>query len=226
MSFLLKNSDTLTQLFSTFSLQEVLIVNQNLHASWHLLVMPPSDLLLAMQKQQVSIEHFLGKKCLALIRFYLSESETQKKVFLSKPLLAKLFSSLPPVEATIFKQQIQKAQKTLQQTNQTLSSLLCSQDIPQQLSTVESVVRFDSYLCNKTVPLSQSRQVDKSYKNCFYYLQSGELQIVEGEQLVDNTMLLYSELSPLQQLQAQALFSRLKSHSKEVDISEQQSVSA
>ena len=69
MSFLLKNRETLTQLFATFSLQEVLQVNKNLNDSWLLLATAPVELVVAMEAQQVEIEHFLGKKCLPLIRF-------------------------------------------------------------------------------------------------------------------------------------------------------------
>ncbi|PKF62626.1 hypothetical protein CW745_04175 [Psychromonas sp. psych-6C06] len=210
MSFLLKNRETLTQLFSTFSLQEVIMVNQNLSASWHLMTLPPAQIITAMQEKQVSIEQFLGKKCLPLIRFYLADKETQKALFLSEEQLSKLFISLPAVEAMVFKEQIQRAQLAVKQTNQALASLLSTQEQScESLSMVsrkDPIVQFNQYQAQQKQSLAKLAEADKQYLDCFYYLQGGELHIVAQRQELESNMLLYSELSPLQQLKAQELF--------------------
>ncbi|WP_022940230.1 hypothetical protein [Psychromonas hadalis] len=204
MSFLVKNRDTLTQLFSTFNLQEILLLNQNLNSSWHLLTSPPAQLLLAMKERQVNITCFLGKKCLPLIRFYLASQQSQKTTFLSMELLTTLFISLPAVEATVFKAQIQKAQYALQQTNQALSELLSGQVLKSSEKS-KLVVQFNHYQSNNKPSLTQLAEMDKKYLNCFYYLQAGDIFVVAEGQGIDVDMLLYSELSPLQQLKAQQL---------------------
>lgn len=178
MSILLKNRDTLTLLFNTFTLQEMIEVNQNLNTSWHFLSIPTEKILTASNDNQVCIERFLEKKCLPLIRFYLAEEALQKEMFLSPELLATLFISLPSVEAMVFKGQIVSAQANFQQTNQTTN--------------------------NPSLTLRD--ESEKKYLNYFYYLRAGELFIVADDGTVQSDMLLYSELSPLQQLQAQKYF--------------------
>jgi len=208
MSILLKNRDTLTELFNTFSLQDILQVNKNLDISWKLLATPPKQLLDAMKMKQVNIECFLGKKCLPLIRFYLADKQQQKSIFLSSELLGQLFVSLPAVEASIFKGQVQRAQLAVQQTNQALSSLLCSQDLTAQLNKSDAVVHLNHYQSNGKQSLSLLAEQDKEYLNCFYYQQAGELFIAKTGEVIDSDMLLYSELSPLQQLKAQQMFDK------------------
>lgn len=234
MSILLQNRETLTRLFSSFSLQEILLVNQNLSHSWHLLLMPPAQLMAAMNEKQVSIEHFLGKKCLPLIRFYIADSQMQKQVFLSKTLLESLFTSLPAVEAMVFKGQIQSAQASVQLTNQALSSLLAETTQPTYIERVKPVVQITEYQTTSSFSnnnlsqkknISQLSEADKRYLNCFYYLQAGELVIVADGSEVDADMLLYSELSPLQQLHAQKLF-KLSCHKQSIESMAQQSASA
>ncbi|MCP4326577.1 MAG: hypothetical protein GY951_10730 [Psychromonas sp.] len=206
MSFLLKNRETLTLLFTTFSLQELLQVNKNLSAAWHLLTMPPEQLLNAMNAQQVNIEDFLGKKCLPLIRFYLADEKQQKAHFLSADKLAQLFTSLPAVEAVVFKEQIDAAQLALQDSNQMLSALLVEEKLDKQVQKRHSIVKFKGRQATSKRSLSLLVEDDKEYMNCFYYLNGDELYIVAERQVLDADMLLYSELSPLQQLQAQKLF--------------------
>lgn len=205
MSFILKNRETLVTLFKTFNLQEVLQVNRNLQQTWHHLNMPPSALLAAMEKQNVAIDTFLSNKCLPLIRFYLADQEWQKNIFLSTDLLVALFVSLPAVEATIFKQQIQRAQLAVQQTNLAISELLENDSLNAEVEKVDAVIQLNKYQKDKAQLLSKQDEQKKKYLNCFYYLQAGELFINEVGQTVDNNLLLYSELSPLQQLQAQKL---------------------
>jgi len=205
MSFLLKNRETLTCLFKTFNLQEILQVNQNLKQTWHLLNIPPPALLIAMEKEQVSIDTFLGNKCLPLIRFYLADRERQKAVFLSTDLLSALFVSLPAVEATIFKQQIQRAQLTVQQANLAISLLLDNESLDTELEKIDAVIQLNHYQKDKNKLVNKQDDKLKNYLNCFYYLQAGELFVGESGKKIDNNLLLYSELSPLQQLQAQKL---------------------
>lgn len=211
MSFLLKNKETLTQLFSTFSLREVLQVNQNLSASWHLLATPPEQLLVAMKAKQVEVEHFLGKKCLPLIRFYLADESQQKSLFLSMELLGELFTSLPAVEAVVFKDQIHAAQLAVQESNQALSSLLSSQQLEKRVDKRDPIVQLNHYQTSPKQSLSLLAEQDKEYLNCFYYLQAGELYVAASGESIDSDMLLYSELSPLQQLKAQKMFQRTHS---------------
>ena len=229
MNILLKNRETLTHLFSTLSLSEVLSVNQNLNASWHLLALPPAQLLKAMKEKQVNIEHFLGSKCLPLVRFYLADQQSQKQVFLNAELLALLFTSLPAVEAIIFKGQIHKAQLAVQHASQALSSQLSDEYLTKKVEIKDPVIVFNGFLSSNKFSakksLIQLQETEKQYLNCFYYLKAGELFIaVEGESL-DVDMLLYSELSPLQQLKAQKLF-KLSCSGETVESMAQQNVSA
>lgn len=215
MNFLLKNRETLALLFNSFSLQEIMQVNHNLNESWHLLITPPEQLLTAMNEKQVSIESFLGKKCLPLIRFYLAEQALQKETFLSTDLLAALFTSLPAVEAMVFKEQIYSAQLSVQKNNHALSCLLSGEALqPLPVDNSEAIVQLKKYQSASKQSLALLSESDKQYLNCFYYLNAGDLFIVAEGQSVDSDMLLYSELSPLQQLQAQKLF---KISSKELD---------
>lgn len=208
MSFLLNNQETLTDLFKTFNLQEILVVNQNLRQSWHLLSLPPEQLLIAMEKQEVAIDTFLGKKCLPLIRFYLASEEDQKSLFLSIDLLGLLFISLPPVEAAIFKQQIQRAQAAVQKTNQAISLLLENDGVCDHFERADPVIQLNQYQTTKNQQSNKEDEV-KQYLNLFYYLQAGELFVMVEGKTIDNDLLLYSELSPLQQLHAQKLVAGL-----------------
>ena len=126
-------------------------------------------------------------------------------MFLSMELLAELFTSLPTVEAVIFKAQIHAAQFSVQETNQALSLLLSSQDLDKRVEKRDPVVQFNHYQTSPKQSLLLLAEQEKEYLNCFYYLQAGELYIASGEN-VDSDMLLYSELSPLQQLKAQQMF--------------------
>lgn len=204
MNILLKNKEALIHVFANFSEQEFLEVNQNLIASWHLLKVPPTQLLNAMAVKNVDIELFLGKKCLPLVRFFLSDKASQKALFLSPQLLAELFMALPPVEAVIFKRLINKAQ-------QLSKSLFSEANVQKRKEKVDLVIQFTDFQSrhkksHTTESLNQLAEIEKQYLNCFYYLREGKLSVVPEGDSIDVDTLLYSELSPLQQLKAQKLF--------------------
>tara|TARA_R110001583_G_scaffold10698_9_gene49224 strand:+ start:11391 stop:12056 length:666 start_codon:yes stop_codon:yes gene_type:complete len=204
MNILLKNKETLIQLFTTFSKQELLAVNQNLIASWHLLKLPPVQLLNAMKEKDVEIELFLGNKCLPLVRFFLSDKESQKALFLSTELISQLFIALPAVEAIIFKSLINRAQ-------QVSDSLSDEASASKRMQKSDLVVQFTDFQSNNkkvhtAESLSELAEVEKQYLNCFYYLREGQLLIVPEGDSIDIETLLYCELLPLQQLAAQKLF--------------------
>lgn len=204
MNILLKNKKTLIKLFATFSEQELLSVNQNLIASWHLLSLPPTKLLNAMDAEQVDIELFLGNKCLPLVRFYLSDTQTQKALFLSTELLSQLFIALPAVEAVIFKRLICKAQEVSESLSKEANTL-------KKMEKVDLVIKFTDFKANNRrshtrESLTELAETEKQYLNCFFYLREGNVEIVPEGNPIDIDTLLYSELSPLQQLKAQKLF--------------------
>ena len=210
MNILLKNRDTLTTLFATFSLQEVSLINRNLTASWEFLTLPPEQILQAMEEKQLNVELFLGKKCLPLIRFYLADKKQQKDTFLSKKLLFQLFINLPAVEAVVFKKQIRSAQRAHLNANQMPYSQLSGNRIGKKSETKYPVIQLNGFQSNNNIhtkqSISQLTEIDKPYLNCFYYLNAGELFLATEEATIDVDMLLYSELSPLQQLTAQKMF--------------------
>ncbi|WP_413699701.1 hypothetical protein ACLKMH_20225 [Psychromonas sp. KJ10-10] len=179
MNILLKNKEALIHVFTSFSEQEFLEVNQNLIASWHLLKVPPTQLLNAIAVKNVDIELFLGNKCLPLVRFYLSDKASQKALFLSPQLLAELFMALPPVEAIIFKRLINKAQ-------QVSKSLFSEANAQKRKAKVDLVIQFADFQSrhkksHTRESLSKLAETEKQYLNCFYYLREGQVTVFPME---------------------------------------------
>ncbi|GLS89153.1 hypothetical protein GCM10007916_02200 [Psychromonas marina] len=206
MSYLLKNRTALIDLFTHFNLLEQQQVNQNLNSALPILMPPAEQLRAVLEKNNVGTEYFVSKQCLPLTRFYLAEKAQQKALLLSKERLADLFVSLPIVEATLFKQQIQHAQSAQQQREYPAHLLSANMT---HIDKAESAVQFNHRQFNRVQPLDKYCGSDRKYLNCFYYLQAGELFVVHETLTTETSLLLYSELSPLQQLQAQKLVAHL-----------------
>jgi hypothetical protein len=68
---------------------------------------------------------------------------------------------------------------------------------------------IEAYLFKNAVTLAvqkvQAKQKEYKYLDCFYQIQEGNVQILDGLPGSQQFSLIYSELSPLQQLQAQKL---------------------
>lgn len=216
MHILTKNKDTLSHLFTTFSLQEVFTVNQNLSESWDLLIMPPEEIIRVLEANKIAMESFLSTKCLLLSRFYLSESEQQKSVFLSKDELGKLFSGLPAVEAFVFKQQIIRALDKAKKSNQAILDYLQgkapSPEQPPVLHLTDYPKKNDMLKIQRLNKLSENQN---DFLECFYYLQDGELYISDNQTDSVHEVLMYDELSPVQQVAAQKLFQQTEKKLKQ-----------
>lgn len=197
MNLLDKVQTTLISIFASFNPQQALIAEQNINSTLASLDNPAHELLILMDDKKIKFDEFLADKCLPLLRFYLAPAAIQQEIFLSPTQLMEFFSSIPVVEAYVLKEKI----------NMTMCYLPVRGD--------RSVVAFpqsDNALrttgAAKLAQLQQSFHSTQScnYLDCFYQLQAGKLQIVDSQQSFHQNMILYSELSPLQQLEAQKLF--------------------
>jgi len=217
MSILLKKSQYLMTLFNSLSYQDKLIIDKNIDYTVYLLKVASKKTRQLMAEQNVPIEDLLADKCLPLTRFYLSDEHSQIACFLNSERLALFFSALPMAEATIFKQYLMRAKRSLtlpeRQIQQSpgvgefrfFSPASDAYDEGyQQLTYLQS-------LQNLIKVVSSDSQID--YKALFYDLQSFkksngqiETKFLVYHEYQDN-LLFYSELSPLWQLKAQQLFS-------------------
>lgn len=202
MNLLDKIQTTLADLFASFSPQQALTVEQNIKKTLPSLDSPSHELLILMEDKNIKFDEFLADKCLPLLRFYLAPSAMQQEIFLSQTQLAELFSSIPVVEAYVLKQKIENTLHYL--TIRGDNSVVAFPQSDNKLRITESA---------KLAQLQQSFNRTKTcdYLDCFYQLQAGKLQIVDSQQSFHQNMILYSELSPLQQLEAQALLKQNKS---------------
>ncbi|MCG6199892.1 hypothetical protein [Psychromonas antarctica] len=137
-----------------------------------------------------------------------------------KTTLVDFFNSFDPQQAVMMAQNIQK--KLVEPLSPAHQVLLLMDD---------KNIKLDDFSADKYLPLlhfylppikmqqaiflSQAKlaQLQQSfhstktcdYLDCFYQLQAGKLQVVNTQQSFHQNMILYSELSPLQQLEAQKL---------------------
>jgi hypothetical protein len=201
MNLLDKIQATLADLFASFNPQQALIVAQNIEQTVPSLDSPAHELLILMEDKNIKFESFLADKCLPLLRFYLAPTAMQQDIFLSQSQLAQFFSSMPVVEAYVLKEKIEITQHNLQSRNN--NSVVAFPHSDNTLQVTDSV---------KLAQLQKSFHSEKTcaYLNCFYQLQAGKLQLVDSQQSFHQNMILYSELSPLQQLEAQTLLKQNK----------------
>lgn len=184
MHFAEKIQLTLDKLFAGFDAQQIATIDKDLKQILTLLDSSGHQVLILMQENNIKPDEFLADKCLPLIRFNLLPDKNQQKIFLSREKLNKLFTEIPTVEAYIFKSAIETALQKRKSDLQKVQSLL-----PPKVDH------------NKP----SSGPTPPRYLECFYQLQEGKLQIVDNQQEYQSGMLVYSELSPLQQLEAQRL---------------------
>lgn len=194
---------SLDQLFIAFNNKELDIVNNNVKQTTCLLQSLSMQLLTFMEEKAIKHDEFLAVTCLPLSHFDAAAEQDQRQLFLSLEKLSALFTCLPAVEAYVFNKQINIALKkaNLHQTK-------CK----------ASVLKFNSY--SSGTQSEKVQQVKKrlngtniaDYSDCFYQLQAGHLQIInespDSHLIYQQGMILYGELSPLQQLEAQKLFKK------------------
>lgn len=196
---------TLMALLATFNRQELSIIDTNLKEVEDNLNDSVQQLLFFMHQKGLGYESFLSEKCQPIIDFYLAPLTMQQQLLLSQNRLNDFFASIPLVEAHVIHNKIKKAQKKSAEQKQRL--------LPDQTSILE----FSHYQKplgdmdkEKITQLKQflSTADNEGYMDHFYQLKQGELSIVSNRQAYNKQMLLYSELSPLQQLIAQQLFTQ------------------
>lgn len=195
--------DSLDQLFVTFDDKELTIVTHNIKQTACLLQPLSMQLLTFMEEKAIKHDEFLAQICLPLSHFDLTTKQNKRQLFLSLEKLSALFTSLPTVEAYVFNKQVNIALKQA-----SLDKIKCH----------NKVLKFNSY-SSSTLP-NKIQQVQQhlneintaGYVDCLYQLQAGHLQIVNQSPsaclIYQQGMILYGELSPLQQLEAQKLFKK------------------
>lgn len=196
---------TLLALLATFNKQELTIINDNLKEVEDNLNDSVQQLLFFMQQKGLGYESFLSEKCQPIIDFYLAPFTRQQQLLLSQNGLNEFFASIPLVEAHVMHNKIKKAQKSAADHKQRLlpdqTSILEFSDYQKPLNDMdrEKITQLKQFL---------STADNEGYMDHFYQLKQGELTIVTHRQGYNKQMLLYSELSPLQQLIAQQLFTQ------------------
>jgi|GEM_PF-5997310 len=201
MSLFDKIQATLADIFSNFDSQQALTVKQNITEALPNLTAPAHQLLILMKDKNIKFDEFLADKCLPLLRFYLAPTAMQQAIFLSQSQLTQFFSLIPVVEAYVLKEKITLTLHLLERRDD--SSVVPFPPSDDRLRIAESA---------KLKELQKSFHSTKTcaYLDCFYQLEAGKLQIADSQQNFHQNMILYSELSPLQQLEAQALVKQSK----------------
>lgn len=196
---------TLMALLATFNRQELSIIDTNLKEVEDNLNDSVQQLLFFMHQKGLGYESFLSEKCQPIIDFYLAPLSVQQQFLLSQNSLNEFFACIPLVEAHVIHNKIKKAHKNT------------SKNKPRKFPEQTSIVKFSHYQkplsdidIKKVAQLKQflSTADNEGYMNYFYQLNQGELSIISNRQGYNKQMLLYSELSPLQQLIAQQLFAQ------------------
>lgn len=192
---------TLDELFASFDVQKIIAVDESLKQTLSILDSAAHQVLIFMHEKKIKYDEFLTDKCLPLIRFYLAPGEVQEQTLLSAERLAALFTEIPAVEAYVLKNAIVMA---LQKRKSTLQKLL--NQSPAALKQAHSQKQYELHAVQETDSSLNSPQTP-DYLDCFYQVQAGELRIVD-KQYGEQPLLVYNELSPLQQLEAQRLCKR------------------
>ncbi|WP_354624726.1 hypothetical protein [Psychromonas sp. MME2] len=193
---------TLITLFMSFDGQQLEISKQNIMASQRKLSDAVQQLLLFMQQKEIGYEPFLSSKCQPIIDFQDAPLAKQQALFLCADKLYDFFNRIPLVEAHVLNNKIHTAQQIAQQNKQ--STQLQQTHIvefshykkPLSIAEVEKIINLKQFLESND---------NESYRDYFYQLHQGELALVTDPNKYQKPMLLYSELSPLQQLTAQQL---------------------
>jgi len=232
MSLILKKTQHLTLLFKSLTLRDALIVNKNINETEYLLKVPSKKARQLMAEQSVPIEDLLADRCMALTRFYLSDEKKQLKYFLNSERLALLFTELPMAEATVFQKYLRQAKDSLTLPDIPLQNLLQSEglinqldaedelEIMQDLTDLKIGYQQQTYLQYlQRLAATTNDSEEKNYKNCFYELQVTSVEVDNGKEHLNSTIIshskyqqglaFYCELTPLLQLKAQQLFKKL-----------------
>jgi hypothetical protein len=176
---------TLDELFASFNVQQIALADKNISATYHCLDSSGHQLLTLMHDKKISYDEFLANRCLPLIRFYLAPINIQRETFLSEEKLMRLFNEIPTVEAYLFKKAMELAlqyRKNMQHNTLPIAHL----PVPNELSN----------------PAHPKKAI---YANHVYCIQSGYLEICDNPAIQQQNLLSYTDLSPLQQLEAQKI---------------------
>ena len=175
MHLLMKIEATLDELFASFKVQQLSVVNDNLQQTLPLLDSSAHQLLTFMQEKEIEFNEFFADKCLPLTRFYLAPNEVQQQLFLSREELSKLFTEIPAVEAYVFKNKIEIALQKIK-LKQTAKDPVIEFPNPQKALNTESYTTAQGQQS-----LSKSPKNPK-YLDYFYQLQDGNLVIANNQE--------------------------------------------
>lgn len=188
-----KIEQVLEELFASLDRQQTASVQENLKQTIALLDSSGHRVLIFMHSKKINFDEFMADKCLPLIRFYLAPNKVQREIFLSQEKLGSLFAEIPTVEAFLFKNAITLALQKRKAAQEQAKAVLTP--FPTARKEANIMQEKEQFLLKK-----KSRHFD-----CFYHVQDGNLQILNNQQDSPEEVLIYRELSPLQQLEAQKL---------------------